>query len=115
MPKTICQYPDSSFFLVIVKVQEVPSETFDDDNVMVGPILRIACSQSVEFLKPVTIQLPVSHRDRGISQSSACRVRVLFLRSDGERKEWIEITDDLEIPPNYDGKFVRFQVDRFSG
>lgn len=96
-------------------MQEVPSEAFDDDNVMVGPILRIACSQSIEFLKPVIIQLPVSHQHGGISQSLECRVRVLFLRSDGERKEWIEITDDLENPPNYDGKFVRFQVERFSG
>ena len=96
-------------------MQEVPSEAFDDDNVTVGPILRIACSQSIEFLKPVTLQLPLSRQHGGISQSSACRVRVLFLRSDGERKEWIEITDDLKNPPNYDGTFVRFQVQRFSG
>ena len=95
-------------------MQEVPSEAFNDDNVMVGPILRITCSQSVGFLKPVTIQLPVSQQDGGISQSSACRVGVLFLRSDGERKEWIEISDDLENPPNYDGQFVSFQVEHFS-
>ena len=96
-------------------MQEVPSEAIDDDNVMVGPILRIACPQGVEFLKPVTIQLPVSHQDGDVSQSSACLVRVLFLKSDGERKEWIEITDDLENPPNFDGRFVRFQVEHFSG
>ena len=34
----------------------------------------------------------------------------------GERtKEWIEISDELENPANYDGKLVTFKVQRFSG
>ena len=98
-------------------MQEVPCEEFEGKSVFVGPILRLVCSQSVDFLKPVTIQLPIYIRDEqeGIPDVSTCRVRVLFLRSDGERKEWIEITGDLQSPASFDGTFVRFQVQRFSG
>ena len=80
-------------------------------------MLRITCPQLVEFLKPVTIQLPVSLQSdqEGTPDLSTCRVRVLFLKSDGEDKEWMEITDDLRGPVNFDGTFVRFQVERFSG
>ena len=81
-----------------------------------GPVLRIVCSQ-VHFLKPVTIQLPVSLRNgqEGIPDPLKCRVRVFFLRPDGEQKEWIEITNDLVNPASFDGTIVRFQVERFSG
>ncbi|XP_078383042.1 uncharacterized protein LOC144665649 isoform X2 [Oculina patagonica] len=100
-----------------IKVQEVPGEEFEGKDVQVGPILRIFCTEVVEFLKPVTIQLPVSLEDekQDIPDLSSCRVRVLFLKSDVEQKEWVEITDDLTNPPSIDGNIVRFQVQRFSG
>ena len=84
---------------------------------MVGPILRISCSEVVEFSKPVTIQLPVSLGDEhlDIPDVSKCRVRVLFLRSADEQKEWVEITEDVKSSTRFDGKTVRFQVQRFSG
>ena len=89
----------------------------EDKNLFLGPILRIVGSDSIEFLKPVTIQLPVYFQEEqeGISDPSICRVRVLFLRTDGERKQWIEITGDLANPASFDGTFVSFQVERFSG
>ena len=82
-----------------------------------GPVLRIICSGVVEFLKPVTIQLPfhVRGEPKGVPDPSSCRVRVLFLKSDGKHKEWIDITRDLEHPASFDGTFVWFQVKRFSG
>ena len=68
-------------------------------------------------MKPVTITLPVSlgntHHD--IPDPTACWVRILFLSSDGEKKEWKEITDDLKKPVTFDGMTVKFQVERFSG
>ena len=84
---------------------------------LLGPVLRITCPQLVEFLKPVTIQLPVSLQSdqEGNPDPSTCRVRVLFLKSDGEDKKWMEITDDLRSPVNFDGKFVTFQSERFCG
>ena len=98
-------------------MQEVPSEEFEGREVLIGPVLRIACSELVEFSKPVTIQLPVSLQSEheGIPEPSTCRLRVLFLRSDGANKEWMDITDELRSPVNFDGTFVRFQVERFSG
>ena len=98
-------------------MQEVPSEEWEGMNVFVGPILRIECSQSVEFFKAAEIQLPVSLRgeQEGIPDPSVCRVRVLFLSGDGESKEWFEITGDLESPASFDGAFVKFQIKRFSG
>ena len=81
----------------------------------IGPVLRLSCSQVVDFLKPVTVQLPVSLRDerKGFPDPSTCRVRILYLRSDGERKEWIEVTGDLLNPASFDGMSVRFQVKHF--
>ena len=98
-------------------MQEVPSEEFEGQDVFLGPVLRITCPQVVEFLKPVTIQLPVSLRSdqKGTPDPSTSRVRVLFLNSDGENKKWVEITDDLKSPVNFDGTFVTFQVEHFSG
>ena len=95
-------------------MQEVPNEECED--LFLGPVLRIVRSQ-VHFLKPVTIQLPVSLRDEreGIPDPLTCLVRVFFLRTDGEHKECIEITDGLVNPASFDGTFVKFQVERFCG
>ena len=104
-------------FPLELKVQEVPNEEFGEDGIFLGPVLRIKCNETVRFLKPVTIQLPISLREQQDSNLNAatCRVRVLFLKSDYDQKEWIEITDDLVKPISLDGKFVRFHVERFSG
>lgn len=98
-------------------MQEVPRDEFKGKEVVVGPILRISCREVVDFLKPVTIQLPVSLRTEqlGIPDVSKFRVRVLFLRSEDEQREWIEITEDVKNSIRFDGKTVRFQVQRFSG
>ena len=98
-------------------MQEVPGEEFEGKGVLVGPILRIVCTEIVEFLKPVTIQLPICLGDeqQGIPDLSTCRIRVLFLKSHDEQKEWVEITDNLTNPPSTDGNIVQFQVQRFSG
>ena len=97
-------------------MQEVPNKEFEGQDVFIGPVLRIICPRVVQFLKPVTIQLPISLRDNleEIPDPLSCPVRVLFLDSDGEHKEWVEITDDLINPASFDGTFVRFQVERFS-
>ena len=98
-------------------MQEVPRYEFKGKEVLVGPILRISCSEVVEFLKPVTIQLPVSLRTEqlDIPDVSKCSVRVLFLRSEDEQKEWVEITEEVKNSIRFDGKTVTFQVQRFSG
>ncbi|XP_044176229.1 uncharacterized protein LOC122959173 [Acropora millepora] len=100
-----------------LQVQEVPQNEFQGHNLFVGPILHVLCTSRATFLKPVTIKLPVSLGDKlvNIPQPSECRVRVFFLNSEREKKEWIEISDELENPPNYDGKLVTFKVQRFSG
>ena len=100
-----------------LQVQEVPQQKFQGCNLFTGPILRVRCTSRATFLKPVTIKLPVSLGNKlvNIPQPSECRVRVFFLNSERETKEWIEISDELETPANYDGKLVMFKVQRFSG
>ena len=68
-------------------------------------------------MEPVTIQLPVSLGNRlvNVPQPSECRVRVFFRSAERGTKEWVEISDKLEIPASYDGKLVKFKVQRFSG
>ena len=104
-------------FPLELRVQEVPNEEFEVADKFLGPVLRIKCFQAVQFLKPVTIQLPISLREQQDLNlnPTTCLVRVLFLKSDNDQKEWIEITDDLVKPPSLDRKFVRFHVERFSG
>ena len=103
-------------FPLELKVQEVQNAEFEEEGIFLGPVLRINCNGPVQFLKPVTIQLPISLREKKNLKlnPTTCHVRVLFLKSDDEQKEWIEITDDLEKPPTLDGKFVTFHVERFS-
>ena len=105
-------------FQLELKVHEVPlaNEEFEEEGRFLGPVLRIKCFDAVQFLKPVTIQLPISLREQQdlTLNPSSFDVRVLFLKSDNGRKEWIEITNDLVKPPTLDGKFVRFHVERFS-
>ena len=107
--------PNAKFPLEL-KVQEVSDEEFKEEAIFLGPVLRIKCFEAVQFLKPVNIQLPISLREQQDLNlnPTTCHVRVLFLKSDGDQKEWIEITDDLVKPPSLDGKFVRFHVERFS-
>ena len=104
-------------FPLELKVQEVPNEEFKVEGKFLGPVLRIKCFEAVQFLKPVTIQLPISLREQEDLNlnPTTCLVRVLLLKSDNDQKEWIEITDDLVKPPSLDRKFVRFNVERFSG
>ena len=99
----------------MVQVQEVPNKEFEEEGVFLGPILRIKCFEVVQLLRPVTIQLPVSLRDQQDFKSdpTTCSVRVLFLNCEEEKKEWTELTDLVE-PTQFDAKFVRIQVQRFS-
>ena len=103
-------------FPLELKVQEVSNEEFEVEGKFLGPVLRIKCFQAVQFLKPVTIQLPISLREQQDLNlnPTTCLVRVMFLKSDNDKKEWIEITDDLVKPPILDRKFVKFHVERFS-
>ncbi|CAH3015355.1 unnamed protein product, partial [Porites evermanni] len=107
--------PESPFTLEL-KVQEVPNEEFGEEGVFLGPIVRIKCSEVVQFFRPVTIQLPVSLRDQQDFKPdpTKCHVRVLFLNCEEEKREWTELTD-LVKPAQFDGSFVRIQVQRFSG
>ncbi|XP_015776085.1 PREDICTED: uncharacterized protein LOC107354153, partial [Acropora digitifera] len=99
-----------------LKVQEVPQDEFQCHGLFAGPVLHVLCSSGPEFLKPVTIQLPVSLRDKLLNtlHPSKCRVRIFFLNSEEKSKEWVEISDELESPASYDGKLVKFKVQRFS-
>ena len=105
------------FFLCDPQVQEVPQDEFQGHDLFYGPILRINCSSRAKFLEPVAIQLPVSLGNKlvNLPQPSECRVRIFFLSPEREIKEWVEISETLENPASYDGKLVKFKVQRFSG
>ncbi|XP_073250571.1 uncharacterized protein [Porites lutea] len=107
--------PESPFTLEL-KVQEVLNEECEKEGVFLGPILRIKCFGAAQFFRPVTIQLPVSlrHRLDFKPDPTTCSVRVLFLNCEEKKKEWVELTD-LVKPAQFDGSFVRIQVQRFSG
>ena len=72
----------------MVQVQEVPGKEFEEEGVFHWPILRIKCFEVIQFFRPVTIQLPVSLRDRQDfnPDPTKCHVRVLFLNCGEEKK-----------------------------
>lgn len=83
---------------------------------LAGPIVRISCDKEVEFQKPVTLQVPLSLREKpDFPDLSLVRARVLFQQSEGEHREWTEITESLESPPSFDETAIRFKVRHFSG
>ena len=96
-------------------MQEVQNEEFEEEGVFLGPLLRIKCFEVIQFLRPVIIQLPLSLRDQQDFNPDPinCRVRVFFFNCEEQNKEWVELTDLVE-PAQFDGKFVRIQVQRFS-
>ena len=100
-----------------LQVQEVPQNEFQGHSLFFGPMLRVLCSSRATFFQPVTMQLPISLRNKSVKipQPSECRVRIFFLSPEREPKEWVEISDKLEAPASYDGKLVKFKVQRFSG
>ncbi|XP_068705851.1 uncharacterized protein [Montipora foliosa] len=109
--------PRDESFEVIAKLQEVSQKLFKKKQILPGPILRITSPRAVDFLKPVTIQLPLSLGERcrrGDIDMSLVRVRVLLKESSSEEEEWIEITDKLETPPRFDGDIITFEVRHFS-
>ena len=117
LTKHCCSSNVAAIFLYHIQVQEVPQDEFQDLHLFAGPILHISDSSKAEFLKPVTVQLPVCLREKTptIPNPSMWRVRIFYLRSKTESKEWIEISSELDNPATYDGKVVKFQVRRFSG
>ncbi|XP_068705818.1 uncharacterized protein [Montipora foliosa] len=108
--------PNKTKLPLQLKLQEVCQKLFKKKKILPGPILRIS-PRAVDFLKPVTIQLPLSlgerYRRRDIEMSKF-RVRVLSKESSFEEQEWIEITDKLETPPRFDGDIITFEVRHFS-
>ncbi|XP_068705804.1 ankyrin-3-like isoform X2 [Montipora foliosa] len=114
VPKTAV--PNKTKLPLQLKLQEVSQKLFRKKKILPGPILRIS-PRAVDFLKPVTIQLPLSlgerYRRRDIEMSKV-RVRVLSKESSSEEQEWIEITDKLETPPRFDGDIITFEVRHFS-
>ncbi|XP_068705812.1 uncharacterized protein [Montipora foliosa] len=102
---------------IIVKLQEVSQKLFKKKQILPGPIMRITRPKAVEFLKPVTIQIPLSLGERyrrGDIDLSIFRVRVLFKESSLEEQGWREITDKLGAPPRFDGNIITFEVTHFS-
>ncbi|XP_067018298.1 uncharacterized protein [Acropora muricata] len=99
-----------------LKVQEVPQDVFQGRDIFSGPILRVQCSSRATFLEPVTIHLPVSLGGSvlNIPHDTMRRVRVFFLSSEKETREWMEISDELENPASFDGRVVKFKVRSFS-
>ncbi|XP_015747896.1 PREDICTED: uncharacterized protein LOC107327669 isoform X3 [Acropora digitifera] len=108
--------PQEESLEVTAKLQEVSQRPFRQKQILPGPILRITSSKTVDFLKPVAVQLPLSLSEpqRKDIDMSVARVCILFKESSSENQEWIEITDKLEKPPRFNGNAISFTISHFS-
>ncbi|XP_074606327.1 uncharacterized protein LOC141859379 [Acropora palmata] len=108
--------PQEESLEVTAKLQEVSQRQFRQMQILAGAILRITSSKAVDFLKPVTVQLPLSLSEpqRKDIDMSVARVRILFKESSLEKQEWIEITDKLETLPRFNGNTISFTISHFS-
>ena len=70
----------------------------------------------MDFLKPVAVQLPLSLSEphRTDIDMSLARVRILFKDSCSEKQEWVEITDELETLPRFNGNTISLAISHFS-
>ena len=94
--------------------QEIPQGAFTGKEVMPGPILRIWSEKSIEFQKPLSIQLPMTVRDSCVISDQLGLVRILYQGSSCGQRQWTDITDRLEIPPSCDGNVITFSNKHFS-
>ena len=98
-------------------MHEFPQKSFKGKEMLPGPILRITSPKTVDFLKPVSIQVPLSLREQqrlDIPDLSLVRVHVMFKDSSTDKQEWTEITEELEATPSFDGTVIKFSVRHFS-
>ena len=70
----------------------------------------------MDFLKPISVQLPLSLSEpyRKDIDMSVARVRILFKGSSPEKQEWVEIEDKLETLPRFNGNTISFTISHFS-
>ena len=78
--------------------------------------MRITSSKAVHFLKPVTVQLPLSLSEphRIDLDMSAARAHILFKESSPAKQEWIELTNNVETLPQFNGNVISFTVSHFT-
>lgn len=96
-------------------MQEIPHQWFDESEIIVGPVLHIACSHNFVLLEPATITIPISLQadKRKFSKFSSSNLKVL-VKSDDEASDWKEITRQLRNTADLTNGVVTFQVTHFS-
>ncbi|XP_072128367.1 p53-induced death domain-containing protein 1 [Mobula birostris] len=91
-----------------VTVEEL-HELVDDQDSLASPLLCLSQSSTDDFLKPVTIQLPLPS---GISGFTLDRSKVHLLHGDPEIQDWMDITDQVVL--EFTHLYAIFEVYHFS-
>jgi len=95
-------------------LQEVPCDQVIE-NVFVGPILHVSCSQEVKLLHPAKITIPLALRhDRGWPYVLSDYKMISVLTAGSESAVWADITEDLNVPVDVQNGIVAFEVSHFS-
>ncbi|XP_022809156.1 uncharacterized protein LOC111346126 isoform X2 [Stylophora pistillata] len=107
--------PVDQDFTFTLKVQEFPSSEVEE-GILVGPVLHISSSHSIEHFEPVTIKIPLTLREskHDFSKFSNEVVRLLYLDPEEKPKSWTDITDELEGQVFLKDGIVEFKVKHFS-
>lgn len=100
---------------IILKVQEIPQQWFDDNEMLAGPTLHIMCPDAIQLLMPATITLPMSldADENQFAEFSSSNI-VVLVSYDDSTSDWQEITTKLPRPVEFVNGVVTFQVTHFS-
>lgn len=82
---------------------------------LVGPVLHISSSHSVELLEPAKIKIPLAFFEgkRELVDLRSGEWRILHYSRE-KSQEWTESTDRLDKQPDLTDGIVTFQVKHFS-
>ena len=95
------------------QVQGVPVEKFKDLELYPSPVLHVTASKDVEFLRPVTLKIPMSLDEdcNTLSTQFSCGQLRIFRNSEGEA-QWEDITE--QVKGKLEDDVVIFHVQHFS-
>ncbi|XP_027760416.1 p53-induced death domain-containing protein 1 isoform X4 [Empidonax traillii] len=98
---------------VKMQVLQVPAKEMDEITASAGcrasPLLCLSQDSLVDFLNPVTIQLPLPH---GVTGLNLDQLRLRLLHGDPEGQTWDDITSKVVL--KFTHIYVMFEVTHFS-
>ncbi|XP_022808907.1 uncharacterized protein LOC111345878 [Stylophora pistillata] len=104
--------PSEPDFMFTMKVEEVSIGNFEENGILVGPILHLLCNSLDEVKGRVSVSIPLVPQQKQVDWTEIPTGRVRVFSRGGEDKlwEWMDIINELAEPPRLNNGIVTFQL-----